>query len=173
MGVSTQEDPCSDWKHQGRLSEEMRPLLPSWLHLSSEKLPKYLVLISITVCCIFGRRERGHLYPMQMVVNNKTQLKLHLTYRDKQKYWQTATATHCFMGVKSTDITDFRQSDYDSGFGSVCLLLQLFSPLCQRHPQPGVLHLSKMVVPVPGFTRTHYTFQNKRLFLTWLALQKS
>lgn len=40
MGVSTQEAPCSDWKHQGRLSEEMRPLPPSWLHLSSEELSK-------------------------------------------------------------------------------------------------------------------------------------
>lgn len=110
MGVSTLEAPCSYWKHQGRLSKEMRPLLPSWLHLSSEELSKYLVLIFVTICCIFGRRQRRHLYPMQLVVNNKTQLKLHLTYRDKQKYWQTASATHCFMGLKSTDITDFRHS---------------------------------------------------------------
>lgn len=110
MGVSTQEAPCSDWKHQGRLSEEMRSLLPSWLHLSSEELPKYSVLIFVTVCCIFGRRQRGHLYPMQLVANNKAHLKLHLTDRDKQKYWQIAFPTYCFMGLKSTDITDFRHS---------------------------------------------------------------
>lgn len=150
----------------------MRSLFPSQLHLSSEELLKFVlifVLIFVTICCIFGRMHRGHLYSMQLVVNNKAQLKLHLTYRDKKKCWQTASPTYCFTGLKSTDITDFRQSDRDSGFGSVCLSLQLFSTLCQRHPQLGFLHHSKMVVTVPGFTRTHHTFQNERLFLTFLS----
>lgn len=129
MGVSTQEAPCSDWKHQGRLSEEMRSLLSSWLRLPSEELPKYFVFIFVTVCCIFGRRQRGHLYPMQLVANNKAQLKTALNIQGQTKILADSVPNILFHGSEKYRHNRLQtQSDHDSGFGPVCLSSQLSLP---------------------------------------------